>query len=563
MAVARGDAEPDLVLKGGRVLSVFTGEIFDADVAIADGHIVGVGDYDGPRFDDVSGQIILPGYIDGHCHIESSKLNVDEFARAIVPSGTTSVVVDPHEMANVLGAAGVEYVLTASKGLPLGVYVMMPSCVPASPFESPAEPLEACDFAELLGRQRVIGIAEMMNYPGAIAGQTDLMSKMAMTGFAHIDGHAPGVTGRRLNAYIVSGPSSDHECTTVGEALEKKRLGMWIMIREASMIRNLVDLLPLVKKFGDDNCMFVTDDREAGTLLTEGHINSMVRAAVANGLPVGTAVRLASINVARFHDLSGLGAVAPGYIADIQVVPDLQDFVPSAVYKSGRLVASHGGCLECQSVSVPDTVKRTVHAREVTAADLRLPTSSSSQIRVIQLIPDQVITRASTAVPRVEDGELVADAKADLAKVAVVERHHATGRIGLGFVRGFGLREGAIASTVAHDAHNIVVAGMNDADMACCVEWLREIGGGLVAVNKGHVVGELALEIAGLMSTQPAAEVANALSRLEEQLKKMGVRLATPFMYLGFLALSVIPEMRITDLGLVDVRSFELVPLEL
>ncbi|MBV9282828.1 MAG: adenine deaminase, partial [Chloroflexi bacterium] len=328
VAIARGDVPADLVLSGGRVLSVFTGEVFRADVAIADGHVVGVGSYAAPETYDVTGKVLVPGLIDGHCHIESSKLNVDEFARAVLRSGTTSVVVDPHEMANVLGTAGVDYILRASKGLPLGVYVMMPSCVPASPFESPAEPLEACDFAELLQRRRVVGIAEMMNYPAAIAGQPDVMSKMAMTDYAHIDGHAPGVRGRELNAYLVSGPTSDHECTTVEEALEKKRLGMWIMIREASMIRNLVDLLPLVRDYGTDNCMFVTDDREAGTLLHEGHVNSMVQTAVCHGLSPGDAVKLASLNVARYHGLAGLGALAPGYVADILVLPDLERFVP-------------------------------------------------------------------------------------------------------------------------------------------------------------------------------------------------------------------------------------------
>jgi adenine deaminase len=284
VAVARGDEEADLVLSGGRVLSVFTGELFSANVAICDGHVVGVGDYEAKNTYDASGRVLLPGFIDGHCHIESSKLNVDEFARTIVACGTTSVVIDPHEMANVLGAAGVEYMLEASKGLPLGVYVMAPSCVPASPFESCASPLEACDYAELLTRQRVIGVAEMMNYPAAVAGSPEVMAKMAMTGYRHIDGHAPGLSGRQLNAYLVSGPSSDHECTTLEEALEKRRLGMWIMIREASMIRNMIDLLPLVQQYGTEQCMFVTDDREAGTLLEEGHINSMVATAVRHGL---------------------------------------------------------------------------------------------------------------------------------------------------------------------------------------------------------------------------------------------------------------------------------------
>jgi len=561
VAVARGDDEADLVLSGGRVLSVFTGELFPGNVAICDGHVVGVGDYEASNTYDVSGTTLLPGFIDGHCHIESSKLNVDEFARTVLPCGTTSVVIDPHEMANVLGVAGVEYMLEASKGLPLGVYVMAPSCVPASPFESAAGPLEACDYAELLTRQRVIGVAEMMNYPAAVAGSPEVMAKMAMTGYRHIDGHAPGLSGRKLNAYLVSGPSSDHECTTLEEALEKRRLGMWIMIREASMIRNLIDLLPLVKHYGTDLCMFVTDDREAGTLLEEGHINSMVATAVRHGLSLGDAVRLGSLNVARFHGLADRGAIAPGYWADITVMADLARLRPEAVFKDGRLVVGGGKCLSFPTPPVPAGVIHTVHVHPVKDADFRIDDNGSSAINVIEIVRDQVVTRATTSRPCRAGGQFVAQPSSDLAKLAVVERHHATGRIGLGFVRGFGLQAGAFASTVAHDAHNIVVVGVNDRDMVLCVERLADIGGGLVAVRDGVVCGKLLLKIAGLMSTGTATEVAAGLRSLEHSLQEMGVSLPTSFMYLSFLGLSVIPEMRVTDRGIVDVRSFELVPV--
>jgi adenine deaminase len=550
-----------LVLKGGQVLSVFTGEVFKADVAVADGHVVGVGSYEGRVTHECSGQCVLPGFIDGHCHIESSKLNADEFARLILPRGTTTVIVDPHELANVLGTRGVEYILSASKDLPLGVYVMMPSCVPASPFESPAEALEACDFQELLVRPRVIGIAEMMNYPAAIGGEPDVMAKMATTGYQRVDGHAPRVTGRDLNAYIVSGPQSDHECTTVEEALEKRRLGMWVMIREASMIRNLVALLPLVQKYGTDNCLFVTDDREAGTLLGEGHINSMVRTAVAQGVSAGDAVKLASLNVARYHRLDTLGAVAPGYQADLLVVPDLDEFDPTAVFKRGRLVAERGKALPFSGPPVPDYVRGTVHVRPVSAADFHIPAPKDKNIRVVQLIPDQVVTVAGTRRVARCNGRLVADPDGDLAKLAVLERHHSSGRMGLGFVSGFGLRAGAFASTVAHDAHNLIVAGVSDEDMAACVQHLAGIGGGLVVAEGGRVLGDLPLEIAGLMSTRSGPEVAARLADLERFLRSLGMTVATPFMYLGFLALSVIPELRLTDQGLVDVTRFEIVPL--
>lgn len=561
VAVARGDEEADLVLSGGRVLSVFTGELFSANVAICDGHVVGVGDYEAKNIYDASGRVLLPGFIDGHCHIESSKLNVDEFARTVLRSGTTSVVIDPHEMANVLGVAGVEYMLEASKGLPLGVYIMAPSCVPASPFESAASPLEACDYAELLTRQRVIGVAEMMNYPAAVAGSPEVMAKMAMTGYRHIDGHAPGLSGRQLNAYLVSGPSSDHECTTFEEALEKRRLGMWIMIREASMIRNMIDLLPLVQQYGTEQCMFVTDDREAGTLLEEGHINSMVATAVRHGLSLGDAVKLGSLNVARFHGLTDRGAIAPGYWADITVMTDLVELRPEAVFKDGRLVVDGGQCLPFPTPPVPSCVTHTVHVHTVKDADFRIDDDGSAAINVIEIVPDQVVTRATTSRPSRVHGQFVAEPASDLAKLAVVERHHATGRVGLGFVRGFGLQSGAFASTVAHDAHNIVVVGVNDGDMVLCVEQLAAMGGGLVAVRNGIVCGELLLEIAGLMSTRPAAEVAAGLRLLEHSLQEMGVTLPTPFMYLSFLGLSVIPEMRVTDRGIVDVRAFALAPV--
>ncbi len=563
VAIARGDEPADLVFRGGRVLSVFTGEVFEADVALADGHVVGVGVYEGPNERDVSGKVLVPGFIDGHCHIESSKLSVGEYARAVVPRGTTTVVIDPHELANVLGTAGVEYMLSASQDLPLGVYVMLPSCVPASPLESCAGPLQADDYSDLLTCRRVLGIAEMMNYPAAIAGEPEVMAKMAAAGNRRIDGHAPGVSGNDLNAYIVSGPSSDHECTTLEEALEKRRLGMWIMIREASMIRNLVDLLPLITEYGTDNCMFVTDDREAGTLLGEGHMNSMARKAVQHGVSAGDAVKLASLNVARYHGLTWLGAVAPGYQADLLVLPDLETFEPEAVYRCGRLVAENGRMLPFDTAAEPPYVMNTVHVSPVGAGSLRIPDDGSRDIRIIELVPDQVITRAIIDRPTRVRSEMVADSDRDLAKLAVVERHHATGRVGLGFVRGFGLQCGAFASTVAHDAHNVIVCGVDDADMARCVARLAEIGGGLIVVRDGNIVGELPLPIAGLMSMEPAEAVVAGLDRLEECLKEMGVSVPTPFMYLSFLALSVIPEMRVTDLGVVDVDSFSVVPLGL
>jgi adenine deaminase len=444
----------------------------------------------------------------------------------------------------------------------MNIFVTLPSCVPASPFESPANPLEAEDLAPLLSEPRVIGIAEMMNYPGAVAGDAGLLAKMKLTDFRHVDGHAPGLTGRELNAYLMSGPSSDHECADLSEAIEKRRLGMWIMVREASFIRNLVDLLPMIQQFGTDNTMFVTDDREASTLLDDGHMNSMVRKAVQHGLPAADAVKLATLNVARYHGLSDLGAIAPGYMADILVLNDLEGFEPEMVFHSGRLLAQQGKALDFESISIPAAVRGTVHLAPVTAQDFSVQGDSQAKIHVIELIPDQVITRATVDIPTVRDGELAADPGRDLAKLAVVDRHHASGRVGIGFVRGFGLKRGAFASSVAHDAHNVVVAGMDDEDMACCVRRIGEIGGGVVVCDGGKIVGELPLEIAGLMSSLPAEQVVARIEELEAHLRDMGVRPSTPFLYLSFLGLSVIPEMRVTDQGIVDVRRFQLVPLE-
>jgi adenine deaminase len=566
IAIARGDEPADLVLSGGQVLSVFTDEVFRADVAIADGFVVGVGEYDGPNILDVSEKFLIPGFIDGHCHIESSKLSVHEFARAVLRSGTTTVVVDPHELANVLGVAGIEYVLDASRDIPLNVLVMIPSCVPASSFESPLQELRAADFAHLLSHPRVIGLAEMMNYPAVISGDGAALEKLESVSWRRIDGHAPSVTGRDLSAYLVGGPSTDHESVALEEALEKRRLGMWIMIREASMIRNLHDLLPLVKEHGTENTCFVTDDREAGTLLHEGHINAMVRLAVQEGLTVGDAVKLATLNVSRCHGLEQLGAIAPGYRADVCVLDDLESFVPGVVLKDGRIVVANGTVLPFDDrEELPALVRNTVHMASLSPHDLSPPmvgdTIGAPTIRVIDIVPDQVVTRSTEVEATVHKGWIVADPARDLAKLAVVERHRASGRVGVGFVRGFGLQEGALASTVAHDAHNVIVLGVDDNDMIAAVDHLAKIGGGLVVVSKGNVIGELPLPIAGLMSDRPVEEVDAGLKTLERKLEPLGVSLATPFMYLGFLALSVIPELRLTDKGLVDVTRFALVPL--
>jgi adenine deaminase len=553
MAVARGDEPADLVVAGGRVLSVFTKEWLDVDVAVQDGHVVGLGRFEGRDRLDVNGAYLVPGFIDAHMHIESSKLTVDEFARAVMQHGTTAVVADPHEIANVLGVDGIHWLLDSCTELPLDVYLMASSCVPASRFESPTQPFTTADIERLLRRDRIIGVAEMMNFPGVIAGDAAEMAKLSTGLTDHVDGHAPGVRGLELNAYVAAGIRSDHEATTYGEALEKRRLGMWVMLREASIARNLRDLLPLVKKFGSDWCMFCTDDREPGFIVEEGHINQMVRVAVAEGIMPEDALVMATINPALYHRLWHLGAIGPGYQADILVLDDLESFRPRQVLKRG--VPPRFTKLE-----VPEWVRQTMHLAPVIPASFRVA-AGPKRIRVIRVIASQLLTGAEVVEPSVRDGAIVADPGRDLAKIAVLERHHATGRIGLGFATNIGLKRGAFASTVAHDAHNVVIIGVDDADMAACACRLAEIGGGIAVAEGGRVVEELPLPVAGLMSDQPLATVYDRLRSLERRLATLGVTMTAPFMTLSFLALSVIPELKITDRGLVDVARFELVPL--
>jgi adenine deaminase len=555
LAVARGDEPPDLVVRGGRVLSVFTREWLKTDVAIADGYVAGLGDYGGVDEIDASGRFVVPGFIDAHMHLESPKLLPDEFARLVLPLGTTTVIADPHELANVLGTDGVHWLLDFCAELPLGVYFMASSCVPASRFESPRRALTVGDLQGLLRRTRVLGLAEMMNFPGVIAGDAAELEKLALTGARHVDGHAPGVLGKELNAYAAAGIRSDHEALTVEEGRERLRAGMWLLIREASMARNLAALLPLVREYGPSRMAFCTDDKDPDDIAENGHINGMVRDAVAAGIAPEDALVLASFNTALWHELDELGALAPGFQADVLVLPDLESFEPDVVLKAGRPLADFARS------DVPEWVRHTVRIDRVEPSRFRIPWKGGSA-RVIGLVPDQVVTEALVEEPAVADGEAVADPARDLAKIAVIERHLGTGRTGLGFVRGFGLRRGALASTVAHDAHNIVVVGVDDDDMARAVGRLAELGGGIVAVENGDVIAELALPVAGLLAEAPLTEVIERSRACAEAAERLGCTGATPFLTMSFLALSVIPKLKITDHGLVDVDRFEIVPLE-
>ena len=544
-----------MVVRGGRVFSVFTREWLEVDVAVADGWIAGLGDYEGAEVLDVSGRYVVPGFIDAHMHLESSKLLVDEFARLVLPLGTTAVVVDPHEIANVLSTDGIHWLLDVCSGLPLDVYFMASSCVPASDFESPRRPLLPGDLEGLLRRTRVIGLAEMMNFPGVVAGDERELAKLVLPGASHVDGHAPGVHGKALNAYAAAGIRSDHEAFTIDEGRERLRAGMWLLIREASAARNLEALLPLVHEFGPGRIAFCTDDREPEHIADDGHINSMVRDAVAFGIAPEDALVMSSHHPALWHRLDHLGAVAPGYRADLLVLPDLVRFEPETVLKAGRTVD------EFPRPEVPEWVKHTVRVAHVAASDFALPWTGG-QARVIGIVPGQIMTESLVDEPTVVDGMAVADPQRDLAKIAVVERHLGTGRVGLGLVRGFDLQRGALASTVAHDAHNIVVVGMDDGDMQRAVQRLAELDGGVVVVEGRGVRAELPLPIAGLLSTGTLAEVVHGTRACIEAAAQLGCRLESPFQTLAFLALSVIPSLKITDHGLIDVDRFEVVPLQ-
>ncbi len=561
IAVARGEEPADLVLRNARLVNVLAGEVHPADVAIWGGRIVGLGEgYEGREEWDLEGRYLCPGFLDGHLHIESTLLQVAEFVRTVVPHGTTAVVLDPHEMANVAGVAGIRYFLEASEGAACTVYVMLPSCVPATDMETSGAVLTADDLAPLLEHPRVLGIGEMMNYPGVLLRVPEVLRKVRLAGGRPVDGHAPGLSGRDLNAYIAAGIRSDHECTALEEAREKLRRGMVVMLREGTTAHNLRDLLPLVTPANARRFVLVSDDRHPDDLLDHGHMDHSLRLAIRAGLDPVVAVQMATLNTAEYFGLRDLGAVAPGYCADLAVLDDLHEVRVSMVFKEGRLVARDGRLLP--SAPQPPKVELGNTMRvDWSRVDFRVP-AQGRQVRVIQVLPDQILTRARVEEARVEDGLAVADPARDLLKLAVLERHHATGNMALGFALGFGLQRGALASTVGHDAHNLVVVGVDDADMWTAARHLADLGGGFAAVAGGEVLADVPLPIGGLMSDQPVEAVRKGMDRLLSVAREvLGSPLPNPFMTLSFVALAVIPELRLTDRGLVDVREFQFVPL--
>jgi adenine deaminase len=562
LPIARGDELADLVLCNGRVINVFTGEIIDTDVAIASDTIVGVGpDYAAKEEIELGGRYICPGLIDGHVHIESLMITPPQFARAVVPCGTTTAISDPHEIANVVGADGIHYMLDASEGLPLTVYVNLPSCVPATHLSTSGAELSADDLIALVDLPRVIGLAEFMNVPGAVLGLPGVVEKLIAFQGRVIDGHSPGVSGQWLQAYVGAGPGSDHECTTVDEMLEKLRLGMYVLIRETTAAKNLRALVSAITPHNSRRCAFCTDDRHPGDLLDEGHLDHLVRMAIAEGLDPVTAIQMATLNAAEWFRLYDRGAVAPGKRADLVVFSNLKDFHAEMVFAGGTLVAQDGVPIGDWPVPAVDDshVRDTVHV-EWEQLSFTIP-ALKEQVRVIGAVPDQVVTERLVEPAEIVGGMAVAAPERDLLKMAVIERHRGTGNVGLGFVRGLGLERGALAGSVGHDAHNLIVAGCDDGSMMTAARAVGDLGGGLVAAVGEEVLASLPLPIAGLMSDQPVETVGQQTDRLVEVSRELGSSLHDPFMTLSFLALEVIPALKLTNQGLVDVEKFDLVPL--
>ena len=559
IAVARGEEPVDLLLKNARLINVLSGEIHAADIGIHGHQIVGFGDYPARQTVDLKDRYVSPGLVDAHVHLESAMVQPSEFARAVMPHGTTTVICDPHEIANVLGLDGVEYILAASGGLPLNVFVMAPSCVPATHMESAGSELTAADIEAIFGHERVLGLAEMMNFPGVLFRVPSVLEKLKIALGRPIDGHAPGLSGLDLNAYVAAGVRSDHECTELEEAREKLRRGMHIFIREGSTARNLEALLPLVTTTNSRLCHFCTDDRHPDTLLREGHIDDIVRQAMAWGLDPVTAFQMASINTAQYFGLQNMGAVAPGYRADLLVLDDLTTVQVAQVYAGGALVATDGRFLPEPGDLPQPSIQPSVHLDPATL-DFTIP-AGQGPARVIGVIPEQIITEDVRLEPSTDNGHIIADLNRDLLKIAVIERHHGTGNIGVGLVRGVGLKRGAIASSVAHDSHNLIVIGANDDEMRAAVAAIADMGGGQVVVAGGQVLASCPLPIAGLMSDRPLEEVRDQVENLIAAAHDLGCTLPDPLMTMSFLALPVIPSLKLTDRGLVDVNAFEFVPM--
>ncbi len=561
---ARGVEPADCVLKNCRIIDVFCGEIVQADVAICGERIAGIGDYSGVKEIDCNGSYVCPGFMEGHIHVESSMLSPKQFARTVLPHGTTTVVCDPHEIANVAGTAGIDFMLEESADLLCSFYIMAPSCVPATHLETSGASLDSIDMEKILHSSRVVGVAEMMNFPGVLCGDEEVLKKLLLGKNKNVpvDGHAPGLSGKDLQAYVTAGIMSDHECTTAEEGKEKLCAGMFLFIREGSTAKNLAALLPAVTEKNSHRCLLVTDDCHPHDLLVDGHLDRILRKAIKLGLDPVTAIQMVTINVANYFHLVDRGAVAPGYRADLVLFDDLSDIRPRMIFAGGKQVVEKNNTGKTNTAVLANRFPEVFASVHVDIKEISFTIPAKAKLaRVIRIVKDQLITEAVELPVKIINGMAVADPENDVAKLAVIERHKFTGNKGLGFVQGIGLQRGALASTVGHDSHNITVVGVDDQDMTLAVETIVRQGGGLAVVEGGRVLASLSLNVAGLMSTAEAQEVADDFSSLLASAAELGVLVKDPFMLMSFLALPVIPHLKMTDLGLVDVDTFQHVGL--
>ncbi len=550
----------DLLIKNAKLINTFSGDIYKTDIAVHNGKIVGFGEYSAKNVIDAKGMYVAPGFIDGHVHIESSMVKIPEFAKVVMPCGTTSVVIDPHEIANVLGIEGIKYMLSSSIDSMLGVYVMLPSCVPSTALETSGATLSSHDLSLLLNDERILGIAEVMNYPGVIHKDTDLLKKIAIANGKIIDGHAPFLSGKQLYAYVSSGIRSDHECSDVEEAREKLRAGMYVMIREGTAAKNLKSLIGLVNVSNSRKFIFVTDDRHLDDIENEGHINYLVKKAIEYGVDPVKAIQMATINTAEYFGLKNLGAILPGYFADFVIFDNFKRMNIKMVFKNGIMVSKDGKVFDGIIKEYKEKLRGTINVKWIEHEDFALK-AEGKKARVINVIPNEIITKMSVEEVKVDGGYVSSDTEKDILKIAVIERHMASGRIAKGLVRGFKLKKGAIASSISHDSHNIVVIGTHDGDMYQAAVGVVKMQGGIAAALNGQILESLPLPVAGLMSDRSAEFVKTKIKRLREVARYLGSELPDPFMAMSFLTLPPIPEIKITDRGIIDANKFKVVEL--
>ena len=566
--VASGKEPADLVVKGGKILNVFTGEIQLGDIAIVDGVIAGIGQYEGKREVNAAGRYISPSFIDGHVHIESTMVSPLEFAKVQVKNGVTAVIADPHEIANVSGAQGIQYMIEHTEGLPFDAYFMLPSCVPATEFEEAGAILNSEDLAPFYEQPRVLGLAEVMNYQAVLESEPSMVEKLLDARKQHklIDGHAAGLSGKAIDVYMAAGIHTDHECTTAEEAKARLEKGMYLMIREGTVAKDLKQIIGAVNERNARRCLFVTDDRHLDDVMMEGSINNCIKLAIAEGIPVMTAYQMATLNAAECFRLKNQGAIAPGYKADFLMLDSLEEVAIHSVYKNGKCIVSEGsvqGFPENYPYAIAENLANTVSLGKIDSNDLAIKLKGE-EANIIGIIPNSLITkRLIEKTNRTKEGFFESDTHLDHLKIALIERHNATGKIGLGIVKGLGLKSGALATTVAHDSHNLIVTGTNDEDMLAAIQELEKSRGGLVIVSEGKVRAKLALPIAGLMSMESANAVYGQLREMNQVLADLGFSQDfNPFLTLSFLALPVIPACKITIDGLFDVTEFKHISID-